>query len=216
MDRYELVGWLCRFPTNVSKQGQIVSVSGFLAIRKRSGRTAPGMGQEIWTRGGFLSCSCFYLRQKFPRQNQSSHLATNEHFLPNHTSRNDPGAFQKEYKEFSETGEKGVASFFTSTKKLISTLDHFFTKSKNIEKDHVSFFSFVFLRQDIVSYHSVQGKSYKEMQKAVKSLLSGLSDDQKMVVGLIIDIYGISFFPFLNGEKSFCYCCMMLLYQLDV
>ncbi|EYC22782.1 hypothetical protein Y032_0016g2943 [Ancylostoma ceylanicum] len=93
---------------------------------------------------------------------------------------------EKEYEEFAKTGQDGVKTFFNSVKKLISMLDHFFTKSKNIERNHE--------------------KSYKNMQKAVKELLSGLSYEQQMVVGVIINVYGINFFPFLND--AWCNKCI--------
>ncbi|KAL6737796.1 hypothetical protein Aduo_011410 [Ancylostoma duodenale] len=93
---------------------------------------------------------------------------------------------EREYREFAKTGKDGVKSFFDSVKKLISKLDHFFTKSRNIELNHE--------------------KSYKDMQKAVKDLLSGLSEQQQMVIAFIINTYGMNFFPFLND--AWCNRCI--------
>ncbi|KIH60491.1 hypothetical protein ANCDUO_09259 [Ancylostoma duodenale] len=85
---------------------------------------------------------------------------------------------EKQYKEYADAGEKGVTKFFESTRKLISKLDHFFTKSKNIGED--------------------KRQSYDSMKKAVRNVFSGLTEDQKMIASFIIYTYGVNFFPFLT------------------
>ncbi|RCN48353.1 hypothetical protein ANCCAN_05642 [Ancylostoma caninum] len=85
---------------------------------------------------------------------------------------------EKQYKEYADAGENGVRKFFDSTKKLISRLDHFFTKSKNIEED--------------------KSQSYDSMKKTVRNVFSGLTEDQKIIASFIVYTYGLNFFPFLN------------------
>lgn len=90
--------------------------------------------------------------------------------------------------------------FFESTRKLISKLDQFFTKSKNIGENKVSL-CLLGISKKTTGSQSFQRKSYDDMKKDVRKIFSGLSKDQQMIASFIIYTYGIGFFPFLNGKQ---------------